>query len=380
MKNSIKKIFVVAMLGLVGIFSVMGQTAETLDAAIDRAFKDMLPRLGMWPTVALLNFNTADEFSAYVLREMTNTIEKSRAVILVSRQDIDRALSAARLKTSGEISDADAQRVGRNLGAALVITGTLVRVGDNYGFRTRLLSVRESLPLVLSDITLKDSPQIQKLLGYAPSPAPVPPAPASAPVQTPAPVPAPTSVTVPAVKPDPAPVTQKAYQVGDTGPAGGLIFYDKGNNTGGWRYLEAAPEEAEFRAKWSETSFLVADEYNRIRSEIGFGKSNTRLIIAKCREVPGNWDTAAQQCDNLALNGFDDWFLPSQSELDQIFGNLKRKNIGNFKNELYWSSTETSGGGSAYIQNFNNGKLDYYGKTNIYYVRPIRQVAESGTR
>jgi len=31
-------------------------------------------------------------------------------------------------------------------------------------------------------------------------------------------------------------------ELGDTVPAGGLIFYDKGNNTGGWRYMEAAQQ------------------------------------------------------------------------------------------------------------------------------------------
>ena len=36
-------------------------------------------------------------------------------------------------------------------------------------------------------------------------------------------------------------VFAQEYKVGDTGPAGGLIFFDKGALTNGWRYLEAAP-------------------------------------------------------------------------------------------------------------------------------------------
>ncbi|MDR2448029.1 MAG: hypothetical protein LBD58_12205 [Treponema sp.] len=27
------------------------------------------------------------------------------------------------------------------------------------------------------------------------------------------------------------------YKIGDTGPAGGIIFFDKGNNPDGWRFL-----------------------------------------------------------------------------------------------------------------------------------------------
>ena len=31
------------------------------------------------------------------------------------------------------------------------------------------------------------------------------------------------------------------YKIGDTGPLGGMILYDKGNFFGGWRYLEVSP-------------------------------------------------------------------------------------------------------------------------------------------
>ena len=33
------------------------------------------------------------------------------------------------------------------------------------------------------------------------------------------------------------------YKIGDEGPAGGVIFYDKGEYSDGWRYLEAAPAD-----------------------------------------------------------------------------------------------------------------------------------------
>ena len=36
---------------------------------------------------------------------------------------------------------------------------------------------------------------------------------------------------------------QSDYKVGDIGPAGGYIFYDRGYYENGWRYLEAAPAD-----------------------------------------------------------------------------------------------------------------------------------------
>ncbi|GHU30912.1 hypothetical protein FACS1894172_04920 [Spirochaetia bacterium] len=39
--------------------------------------------------------------------------------------------------------------------------------------------------------------------------------------------------------------SNKVYKIGDTGPAGGLIFYNKGDYSDGWRYLKAAPANTE---------------------------------------------------------------------------------------------------------------------------------------
>ncbi|MCL2187085.1 MAG: hypothetical protein FWB86_14735, partial [Treponema sp.] len=77
----------------------------------------------------------------------------------------------------------------------------------------------------------------------------------------------------------------KTYKIGDTGPAGGIVFYDKGNTDGGWRYLEAAPASSEFSAEWGLAYFSLKTD-----PEIGTGRRNTALIVAalnKIRETAG---------------------------------------------------------------------------------------------
>jgi hypothetical protein len=168
----------------------------------------------------------------------------------------------------------------------------------------------------------------------------------------------------------PAQTSATLYRVGDTGPAGGLIFYDKGNNSNGWRYLEAAPIEAEFQARWSvDTSTRVEGTLETV----GSGRRNTQLIVDKFRQTMGEWDNAAQLCDELEFNGFDDWFLPSKNELDQMYGNLKRRNLGDFRNGWYWSST-VAFGYYVNIQNFQDGEMSNSDPRSSRYVRPVRQV------
>jgi hypothetical protein len=127
----------------------------------------------------------------------------------------------------------------------------------------------------------------------------------------------------------------REYKVGDFGPAGGHIFYDKGVYSNGWRYLEAAPVETEFSGiQWG----AKGKEVGGTQTNVGSGKRNTQLIVDKMREW-GETGTAAQRCDGLVFDGFNDWFLPSGDELDLMYDNLRGKGLGNFSGS-YWSSSE----------------------------------------
>jgi hypothetical protein len=60
-----------------------------------------------------------------------------------------------------------------------------------------------------------------------------------------------------------------------------------------------------------------------------------------------------------------------------MYGNLKRRNLGDFNNVVYYSSTQIENWGlRANVQNFSNGAIDSYNTlADKRYVRPIRQVA-----
>jgi len=98
--------------------------------------------------------------------------------------------------------------------------------------------------------------------------------------------------------------------VGDLGPAGGLIFYDKGEFSNGWRYLEAAPAGTEFKAEWGGYDKYITG----IKDGVGFGKQNTQRIVEGLKSS-GESERAAQVCASLSFGGYTDWFLPSKEEL-----------------------------------------------------------------
>ena len=99
------------------------------------------------------------------------------------------------------------------------------------------------------------------------------------------------------------------YAVGDTGPAGGIVFYI---TDGGLHGLEAAPVDQSASAAWGcfGVPFAGADG-----TDIGTGAQNTADILAGCGETPIAADIAA----GYTLNGFSDWFLPSKDELKELY-------------------------------------------------------------
>ena len=158
--------------------------------------------------------------------------------------------------------------------------------------------------------------------------------------------------------------SQTALKFGDIGPAGGIVFYDKGRVSAGWRYLEAAPADQSSGIQWYNGDYIDI----KTGTAVGSGKANTEAIIA----AQGNGNYAATLCKNLTLGGFSDWFLPSKDELDLMYKNLKKSNSGGFGEGWLWSSSQHYNGDFAWLQGFSDGGQGGYGKVSRYAVRACR--------
>jgi hypothetical protein len=175
------------------------------------------------------------------------------------------------------------------------------------------------------------------------------------------------------VPPSPAPASiqsvsglQATYKVGDRGPAGGIVFYDKRNISDGWRYLEAwtADESGTYQWKTSQTNSFGTD------IQIGTGMMNTRAMA-------GSDHPAAQVARNARHGGYSDWFLPSLNELKLLYE--EKKTIGGFASANYWSS---SGGNGAHdtrawrVSFFNGYQNTNSNKDSKLRVRVVRAFSD----
>ncbi len=151
-----------------------------------------------------------------------------------------------------------------------------------------------------------------------------------------------------------------AYTIGQN-YGGGIIFYIDGSEQHG---LISATNNQSSGGEWgcSGTSLATA-------TFVGSGQSNTVTIVGGCNQA----GIAAIICNDLVLNGYNDWFLPSIDELNLMY--LGKSVIGGFSDYTYWSSSQYGLYSTvAWVHEFRpNGVAGYDSKnTNINRVRAIR--------
>ena len=127
------------------------------------------------------------------------------------------------------------------------------------------------------------------------------------------------------------------FNIGDTGPAGGTIFYVNPNAASDrWTYLEAALQDLT-AVQWGG----FGTQLHTTGTGIGSGKTNTAAIVTK---LGNSVDYAAKICSDYSVthNGVDynDWFLPSKDELNELYN--QKDSVGGFVSDWYWSSSEGS--------------------------------------
>ncbi len=141
--------------------------------------------------------------------------------------------------------------------------------------------------------------------------------------------------------------------------AGGIVFYLDGRGGG----LVVAPSSQGSGAAWSGYRTKVGGT----STAVGTGVANTTRIVNKL----GSNAYAAKICRDLVLNGYDDWFLSSKDELDLMYRNLKKKGLGGFASDYYWSSSELNSH-YAWLQSFDDGNQFNYVKNDYIRVRAVR--------
>jgi hypothetical protein len=317
-----------------------GKLTDELDAAVRETSDYLNAHLAKGNKLVILNIQSAyPALSEYIIDELIANTVNDRVFTAVDRQRLDAIRAELDFQYSGEVDDDTMQTLGRMAGAQIIISGAVSKIGDLYRLRVSALSVQNAQIQGQFNRNIPDGPTVSALArsqatGYGDSgTAPGRPADQGAQAVQARQAAAQGAATAPAAKVSPA-APAKVYKVGDTGPAGGIVFFDNGDANGKWRYLEAAPALFEFTSDWS---------------------------------------SAIEGCKSLIVGGFTGWRLPTNVELNIMYLNLFKQGLGGFnKSGYYWSSSE-SGINNAWLQYFENGDQANLPTWRDFKVRAVRQ-------
>ncbi len=116
----------------------------------------------------------------------------------------------------------------------------------------------------------------------------------------------------------------------------------------------------------------IGDEYGGGKVAWIDGTGQHGMIAAKA-DLPGgnsySWNEATHACRDLVENGYSDWYLPTQAELQKL--HEAKSAVGGFVDYSYWSSTEGCAR-YAWFQDFGIGSQTNDSKNFKWRVRPVR--------
>ena len=160
-------------------------------------------------------------------------------------------------------------------------------------------------------------------------------------------------------------LTAQTYNIGDTGPGGGIVFYvsdvafpvpQPNGETKMCRYMEVSPVDIG-ESQWGDGY----EEDPHTLQGLGTGLMNTYNIVSYNADNMTTANCAAYACLKYSTQTTrkGEWWLPSRVELNLLYKNLRDKVIATSSgNEeygyCYWSSSQYSNINS-WVQRFSDG-------------------------
>ncbi len=150
------------------------------------------------------------------------------------------------------------------------------------------------------------------------------------------------------------------FSQGEVGPKGGNVTFNKGNDNNGWRFLQLAPFDIILPESLISGFGCSCENVAANNEEQGGGYDNFQAWLSS--PCAAEW---LHYIDTLHILGFDDWYIPSLSELNSIYNlasNQGLNNVDAFQDDFYWTSSSADFGncgqaGGIYQKSMQTGNI-----------------------
>ncbi|MDR2096467.1 MAG: penicillin-binding protein activator LpoB, partial [Treponema sp.] len=136
----------------------------SLAEAIEQSAKELRAEFPAGTRVAIAAFDSEHEnLSGYIMDELGGALAGGE-IEVADRRNLAFVYKELNFQMSGEVSDESAVSVGKFLGARYVLTGQLVKTGNQYRYRLTAIDVETALQESSSRINVRDDGGFRKLL------------------------------------------------------------------------------------------------------------------------------------------------------------------------------------------------------------------------
>jgi hypothetical protein len=163
-----KKFFLAFLLFFFTV-SLYAQNVETLDNAIktvaERSIEQIILRNipevfdfnSNTISVAIMDFDCSSKaLSEYIVSELTKYFLRNMKFTPVERKKLDNARRELKFNMSSDVDDNSAQRIGKFVGAKVVIFGTVKPFGKMYRMEARAIAVEKGIILAQENVNIRE--------------------------------------------------------------------------------------------------------------------------------------------------------------------------------------------------------------------------------
>lgn len=141
--------------------------AVSMDTAIQNAAEEMSGRIVQGTTITVLNFNSPSRnLSSYVMDELSNALVNDAHLTVVIR-DSDKLASIRQeiaFNDTDEVSNKDAQQIGKLLGAQVIVNGSMKTVAGGYRMTVQALEVNTGTVRYSKNTDILEDQRLKSLL------------------------------------------------------------------------------------------------------------------------------------------------------------------------------------------------------------------------
>jgi len=148
-----------------GNASIDNSRSDQLDYVIREGSNYIISKLPVKSKVGIVNMNSSSvNLSNYIIDSIVMHLVNTNNFTVIERSELDIIQKEQRYQLSGEVSDETAASVGKQLGTHIIVTGSILPLGNNYSLRLKITDVQTAQIIGTQIYTVKPDNVLLSLL------------------------------------------------------------------------------------------------------------------------------------------------------------------------------------------------------------------------